>query len=128
MNPLPHCLFLYDFRKIFLMIINSYIEAKLSQNRPGEGLRTALLQLLVSSDLTNRERAQITGLLRFLNTMQASSLPGESSDPIAFQLPIRDGSSTATADIRISRGGADGTVDPKRISPPTKAETPAVCM
>lgn len=93
------------------------LEGRLASGKTVDGLKTALLQLANSAaDLTPVEQNQIGDLLRFLNTLQASSLPGEGSDPLTFQIPLMDGRNLTAADIRISRGGEDGTVDPSRLS------------
>jgi hypothetical protein len=93
------------------------LEGRLASGKTVDGLKTALLQLANSAaDLTPVEQNQIGDLLRFLNTLQASSLPGEGSDPLTFQIPLMDGRNLTTADIRISRGGENGTVDPSRLS------------
>ena len=92
------------------------MESKLAQGRSTENLRAALMQLLTSPDLSSDQSDQIANLLRFLNTLQASSLPGDGSNPVLFQIPLFDGTKLASAGIRISRGGEDGTVDPHRLS------------
>ena len=91
------------------------LEGRLANGKSSEGLKTALLQLS-TGDLTSVEQDQIGDFIRFLNTLQASSLRGDGSDPLTFQIPLREGGAWTTADIRISRGGANGTVDPSRLS------------
>lgn len=100
----------------FLADLGLDLEAKLAQGIAPDNLRAALLQLLASPDLTTEQSDQITHLVRFLNTLGAGSLPGSDNDPVFFQIPLPDRGGLATADIRISRGGENGQIDPQRIS------------
>ncbi len=92
------------------------LEGQLSRGQVGDSLRVVLLRLLESPDLTQAEADQVSNLLRFLNTVQAGALAGDDADPIVFQVPLLDGRNLTAADIRISRGGDEGCVDPSRFS------------
>ena len=93
------------------------LESRIASGKPIASLKAVLLELLsAGSNLTPGEQDQLSDLVRFLNTLQASSLPGEGSDPLTFQIPIVNGQTMSTADIQISRGGKNGSIDPKRLS------------
>lgn len=92
------------------------LEGRLADGRPIDSLKAVLLQLSVEPGLRGAERDQVADLLRFLNTVQAASLPGRDADPIAFQIPFCDAGAWSAADIRISRRGQDGAVDPARVT------------
>lgn len=103
--------------KQLLKYLGIDLESRIATGKPIASLKAVLLELLsTGSNLTPGEQGQLSDLVRFLNTIQATSLPGDGSDPLAFQIPIVNGQTISTADIQISRGGKNGSTDPKRLS------------
>jgi hypothetical protein len=103
--------------KALLHRIGFDLEGQIASGKPVDTLKSTLLKLLASSEgLSSQEHGQISDIVRFLNTLQAKSLPGDGSDPLHLQIPFVDGHTVAAADIQISRGGEDGSVDPNRLS------------
>ena len=92
------------------------LEQSLSRSEPLDTLRAVLAQLASSGQLTVSDGEQVTAWLGFLNTAQASALPGNGNDPITFQIPFVDSGRYASADIQINRGGEDWQVDPTRLT------------
>ena len=103
--------------KALLHRIGFDLEGQIASGKPVDTLKSTLLELLASSEgLSSQEHGQISDIVRFLNTLQAKSLQGDGSDPLHLQIPFVDGHTVAAADIQISRGGEDGSVDPNRLS------------